>query len=184
MKKKLNSTVNDRQNFGIYTECLSLSCVFSTLMGKVSNIVVKFLSLMRLPIQVQGILFRKINGEIQYLLLKRTPEKEGFWQPVTGGLEEGEARVEALKREVWEETGIKNVVGIVENVDYFEYSDAHFIKEYVFGVEVHPNEKIAIDGKEHSQFRWCSLQEALELLKWDENKKALSRLNEILSSQT
>jgi len=145
---------------------------------------------MRLPIQVQGILFRKISGDIQYLLLKRTQEKEGFWQPVTGGLEEGETKVEALKREVWEETGIKNLVGIVENVDYFEYSDAHFIKgydfikEYVFGVEVDSNERIALDGKEHSQFRWCSLQEALELLKWDENKKALSRLNEILSSQT
>ena len=75
-------------------------------------------------------------------------------------------------------------------MDYFEYSDAHFIKgfdfikEYVFGVEVDPNERVALDGKEHSQFRWCSLQEALELLKWDENKKALSRLNEILSSQT
>ncbi len=163
--------------------------MFSAFMGKVSNIVVQFLSLVRLPIQVQGILFRRINGDIQYLLLKRTPEKEGFWQPVTGGLEEGESKVEALKREVWEETGIKNVVGIIENVDYFEYSDAHFIKgydfikEYVFGVEVHPNEKIAIDGKEHSLFRWCSFQEALELLKWDENKKALLRLNEVLSSQ-
>jgi 8-oxo-dGTP pyrophosphatase MutT (NUDIX family) len=158
-------------------------------MGKVSNIVVQFLSLMRLPIQVQGILFRKINGDIQYLILKRTPEKEDFWQPVTGGLEEGETKVEALKREVLEETGIKNAARIIENVDYFEYSDAHFIKrydfikEYVFGVEVDPNERIAIDGKEHSQFKWCSLQEALELLKWDENKKALSRLNEILSSQ-
>jgi dATP pyrophosphohydrolase len=143
----------------------------------------------RLPVQVQGILFRKINGEIEYLLLKRSPEKEGFWQPVTGGLEEGETRLQALEREVLEETGIKNTARIIENVDYFEYSDAHFIKgyefikEYVFGVEVDSNEKVTIDGKEHSQFRWCSFQEALQLLKWDENKKALSRLNEILSSQ-
>jgi len=60
----------------------------------------------RLPIQVQGILFRKINEEIQYLLLKRKPEREDFWQPVTGGLEEGETKIEALKREVREETGI------------------------------------------------------------------------------
>ena len=162
----------------------------STLISKVSNIVAQFLSLMRLPIQVQGILYRKISGDIQYLLLKRTQEKESFWQPVTGGLEEGETKVQALKREVWEETGIKNVVRIVQNVDYFEYPDAHFIKgydfikEYVFGVEVDPNERIALDGKEHSQFRWCNFKEALELLKWDENKKALSRLNEILSPQT
>jgi 8-oxo-dGTP pyrophosphatase MutT (NUDIX family) len=146
---------------------------------------------MRLPVQVQGILFRKIGKGIEYLLLKTTPEREDFWQPVTGGLEEGETKVEALKREVWEETGIKNAARIIEDVDYFEYSDAHFInirgfdfiKEYVFGVEVDLDERVAVDGKEHSEFRWCSFQEALELLKWNENKKALSRLNEILSCQ-
>ena len=115
---------------------------------------------MRLPVQVQGILFRRTNEGVEYLLLKTTPEREDFWQPVTGGLEEGETKVEALKREVLEETGIKNAARIIENVDYFEYSDAHFIKgydfikEYVFGVEVDPNERIAIDGKEHSQFKW------------------------------
>jgi len=144
---------------------------------------------MRLPIQVQAILFKKISGRLHYLLLKRTLEKEGFWQPVTGGLEEGETKVEALEREVLEETGIKNIVRIIEDVHYFEYSDSHFIKgydfvrEHVFGVQIHPNEKIVLDGKEHSQFKWCSFQEALELLKWKENKEALSRLNEILSTQ-
>jgi 8-oxo-dGTP pyrophosphatase MutT (NUDIX family) len=144
---------------------------------------------MRLPVQVQGILFRRTNRGVEYLLLKTTPEREDFWQSVTGGEEEGETEVEALKREVSEETGIKNIVRIIENVDYFEYPDAHFvkgfdfIKEYIFGVEVNSNERIVIDGKEHSQFKWCSFQEALHLLKWEENKKALSRLNEILSSQ-
>jgi dATP pyrophosphohydrolase len=140
---------------------------------------------MRLPIQVQGILFRKINGEIQYLLLKR--QKQGFWQPVTGGMEEGEKRIEALKREVSKETGIKNVVRIIENVHYDEFwvffkreARQHLIKEYVFGVEVSPNEKIVIDEKEHSEYRWCSFQDALNLLKWEENKEALKRLNKIL----
>jgi 8-oxo-dGTP pyrophosphatase MutT (NUDIX family) len=158
-------------------------------MTKVSNIIVQFVSPMRLPVQVQGILLRRIDRGIEYLLLKTTPEREDFWQPVTGGLEEGETIVEALKREVLEETGIKNLVRIIENVDYFEYSNTHFvkgfvfIKEYVFGVEVDPDERVTIDGKEHSQFRWCNFGEALRLLKWDENKKALSKLNEILSSQ-
>lgn len=59
---------------------------------------------MRLPIQVQAILFRKIDGRTQYLLLKRIPGpgglEEGFWQPVTGSIEEGEKRTEAVKREV------------------------------------------------------------------------------------
>jgi len=140
------------------------------------------LNSVRLPIQVQGILFRKINGEIQYLLLKRTLEREGFWQPVTGGLEEGETRVEALERELLEETGIKNLVRIIEDVYYFELPTILHEKEYVYGVEVLPTEEIEIDNREHSEYRWCSLQKALKLLKWKENKEALEKLHEILSN--
>lgn len=136
---------------------------------------------MRLPIQVQGILFRKINGEVQYLLLKRIPDREGFWQPVTGGLEEGETRAEALEREVLEETGIKNPVRIIEDVYYFELSTTLHEKEYVYGVEVLPSEEIEIDDREHSEHRWCGFEEALKLLRWKENKEALRKLNEILS---
>ncbi|MCK4474836.1 NUDIX domain-containing protein [Candidatus Bathyarchaeota archaeon] len=87
-------------------------------------------------------LFRKINGRTRYLLLKRTPDRGGFWQPVTGGLETGETRVKAVEREVRQETGIKNFVGMIEDVHYFECSLPQQIKEYVFGVEVHPDEKM------------------------------------------
>jgi dATP pyrophosphohydrolase len=55
---------------------------------------------MRLPVQVEGIIFRRNGGVIEYLLLKRLPERNGFWQPVTGGMEEGETREEALRREI------------------------------------------------------------------------------------
>ena len=142
---------------------------------------------MRLPIQVQGILFRKINGEIQYLLLKRISSIGRFWQPVTGGLEEGETKVEALEREVREETGIKNIVGIMKDIYYDEFLDffkregcQRLIKEYVYGAEVSSNEKIAI-SREHSEYRWCGFEEALKLLKWKGNKEALEKLNDILT---
>ena len=144
---------------------------------------------MRLPIQVQGILFRKINGKIQYLLLKRISSIGRFWQPVTGGIEEGETKIEALKREVSEETGIKNIVGIMKEIHYDELWDFFkregcqwLIKEFAFGVEVSSNDKIVM-SREHSEYRWCGFEEALKLLKWKGNKEALEKLNEILSRQ-
>jgi len=76
---------------------------------------------LRLPIQVQGIFFGRINGKIQYLLLKRIEERS--WQPVTGGIEEGETKIEALKREVREETGIKNIIRIMKDIDNYEFWD-------------------------------------------------------------
>ena len=73
---------------------------------------------MRLPIQVEAILFRNNEGEIEFLILKRKKERGGFWQPITGGLEDDETLMEALRREIKEETGITNYERIIENVHY------------------------------------------------------------------
>lgn len=149
---------------------------------------------MRLPIQIEAILFKRTDGTIQYLLLKTVPRRGEFWQPITGGLEEGETKIEALKREIREETGIKNIMKIIEDVHYYEPIDpplieflkkhgqaCKYLKQYAFGVEVSSEEKVILDGKEHSEFKWCSVQGALGLLKWKGNKEALEKLNEILS---
>ena len=140
---------------------------------------------MRLPIQIEAILYKRTDGKLQYLLLnlllKTIPRRGGFWQPITGGLEEGEAKIEALRREIREETGITNIIRIMENVHYHEFLDPHLVKEYVFGVEVSSNEQVILDGKEHSEFKWCNFQEALRLMKWKGNKDALKKLDRILS---
>ena len=154
---------------------------------------------MRLPIQIEAILFKRADGKFQYLLLRRYPSKRHpevgeFWQPITGGLEEGETKIEALKREVREETGIRNIIKIVEDVHYYESPDPDLIeyfemhghecthvKQCVSGVEVSSNEKVILDGKEHSEFKWCDFQEALRLMKWKGNKDALKKLNEIVT---
>ena len=170
--------------------------------GEVSYILLQFLlSNMRLPIQIETILFKRSNGKIQYLILKTIPlkihpEMRQFWQPITGGLEEGETKMEALKREIREETGIKNIMKIIEDVHYYEPRDLSLIeyfkkhgqpckhlKAYAFGVEVSSDEEVVLDGKEHSEFKWCSFQEALKLLKGSfyDHSESLMKLNEILN---
>jgi 8-oxo-dGTP pyrophosphatase MutT (NUDIX family) len=119
-----------------------------------------------------------------------------FWQPITGGLEEGETKMEALKREIREETGIKNIIKIIEDVHYYEHRDlslieyfkkhgyvCRYLKAYAFGVEVSSDEEVVLDGKEHSEFKWCSFQEALKLLKgsYYSHSESLMKLNEILN---
>jgi dATP pyrophosphohydrolase len=136
---------------------------------------------MRLPIQVEAIIFRRNGTVIEYLLLKRLPERNGFWQPVTGGVEEGETRDEALQREIMEETGVRSIVAVIEGLYYFEFSDPNLNQEYFYGVEVSSSEEIVLDPKEHSEYKWCSFQEALQLLHWKENKEALRKLNTTLT---
>jgi ADP-ribose pyrophosphatase YjhB (NUDIX family) len=109
---------------------------------------------MQLPIQVvEAIIFRRNGDSIEYLLLKRLPDRSGFWhwQPVTGGLEEGETRTEALYREIEEETGIKSLIRVIEGLYYFEFSDPNLNQEYVYGVEVSSTEEVVLDGREHNR---------------------------------
>jgi len=95
-------------------------------------------------------------------------------------LEERETRTEALRREIKEETGIKNLIRVIEDLCYFEFSNPNLNQEYVHGVEVSSTEDVMLDGREHSEYRWCGIKDALQLLYWKENKEALEKLDKIL----
>lgn len=143
---------------------------------------------MRLPIQIQAIIFRKNGNNYQFLMLKRIQSKGGFWQVVTGGMEEGEERIQTLKREVEEETSITEFKRIIEDVDFFKFN-IHLdgkpaeVEEYVYGVEIEFEIEPVFDHNiylEHDEYRWCSFEEATKLLKWDTNKKSLKKLYSML----
>ena len=143
--------------------------------------------------QVQIIVFRKNNNSLEFLLLKRIPSKGGFWQPPCGGLEkEDSSIIECAYREVFEETNIakEEVLHVYEDVYYF-VMDKHYltkepitpIEEFVFGFEVLNKTVVDINKNiypEHEEFRWVSFHEALDLLKWEDNKIALKKLREVL----
>ena len=121
-----------------------------------------------------------MNAQIEYLLVKRTLKRGGFWQPVTGGVEEGETLIKCLKREIEEEVGFKKFKRIIEKIHYFKFLDQELITEHVFGVEIYPKAAVLLDQREHSAFQWCNFEEAIRLMKWKNNKKALKKLNNIL----
>lgn len=139
---------------------------------------------MRLPVQIEIIIFRKVQDTFEFLLLKRTSDRGGFWQPITGGLESTDvSKKEACLRELFEETRItsKNIVRILEEFHSFVFESEGLVKkEYCFGVEVSENTSVSISHNiypKHTEYRWVSIDEALSLLKWDNNKTALKMLN-------
>ncbi len=137
--------------------------------------------IMELPIKVEGIIFKKENGKIQYLLLKRISQDGGFWQPMTGTVRDGEKVKDCLIRETEEETSIVQYVQIIENIHTFEYknSENKTITEYVFGIEVNDDAGVKISD-EHDEFEWCSFKNALEKLEKSNNKDAFIKLDRIL----
>ncbi len=138
-------------------------------------------SFVRLPIQVEGIIFCKTDEGIKYLLLKRSKKKGGFWQAITGGLEEGETLKESLLRELREETSINNIKNIIDTGFSFQFKkDNLWLTEYVYAIEV-PEQYNLILSEEHEEYRWVLFEEALKLLKWNTNKEAFKKVNDIIS---
>jgi 8-oxo-dGTP diphosphatase len=105
----------------------------------------------------------------QYLLLRRSEHKDfggGIWECVTGRVDQGEGFEQALHREVREE------LDVAVQVEYI-LGTTHFYR----GAPVDENELVGVVylcslanpdpihlSPEHSEYRWLSPQEALELL--------------------
>jgi len=147
-------------------------------------------------IQVLVYPVRNAGSDWEYLLLRRVPVPSlglgGFWQGVTGGVEEGEDLVEAAMRELAEETGF--VPSALEQIDYsysFPMQDewreiygvgVEKITEYVFVAFVDGQQEPTI-SREHDRWQWCSLNQAMELLTYPGNIEALKRSDSFLKAR-
>ena len=133
---------------------------------------------MELPIKLEGILFAKENNFYKFLILKRTLEEGGYWQPLTGTLKDDESVLDCLYRELEEETGVREPVNLIKDVTTFDFVDKYNrrVLEFVYGVELTLDQKITLNPEEHSEYKWVLLDEALEVLKHDSNKNAIKIL--------
>ncbi|MFA5729790.1 MAG: NUDIX pyrophosphatase [Candidatus Paceibacterota bacterium] len=132
--------------------------------------------------QVEIIIFKKVEKELFFLILKRSPRKGGFWQPITGGIEEKETFEEAATREIGEEIGVISGIKLIDigySFEFFDHGENHF--EKVFAVEVKPETKIVI-SEEHTEFKWVSGQVAIDqFLKYEKNKEGFKNLIKFLN---
>lgn len=134
----------------------------------------------KLPIKVEGIIFRKTDSGVELLLLKRSPEDGGFWQPLTGTLEFGESLKNCLVRELMEETGISHILDISEEIYRFNWEKNNFyIVELVYLIQVDRSANVVLSN-EHKDFIWCNFSEAFTMLGQENNKNALCAAKKFL----
>ncbi len=138
-------------------------------------------------INIQVFLFIR-KPKFMVLLLKRVAERRGYWQPISGGIEKGEKPINAIKQEIYEETGFKEFIRII-NLDYnfiFEtiwHGKLTKMKQICYAAEIEKLKKIRL-SKEHEQYKWCTEVEAKSFLKWEYNLIALNKLINFLKLES
>lgn len=130
-----------------------------------------------------AIIFRK-NEEIKYLLLFRKKEEHfsALWSFPRGKIKENEIDIDAAKREIEEETGLKDLkfLKFREKINWFYKMDNQTIyKESIFYLAETKTEEIKI-SEEHDDYKWCSYEEAMGLLKFKNIKEVLKKADEFL----
>ena len=121
----------------------------------------------------------------EVLILLTRPDRGGFWQPVTGGVESGERPVAAALREASEESGL-SFTEEPQALD-FEFTferEGETLREFTFGLRA-PGGKasIRLDSHEHVDSRWVTPEVALGMLKHESNAQALKKLLLILNKR-
>ena len=108
------------------------------------------------------------------------------WQFVSGGGEDGESPLDAATREGFEEAGIPRAapylaLDSIASVPACWFTawatwPAHVlvIPEHAFAVEIDDVQR----SEEHRDVRWCSIDDAMSLLRFDSNRNAMWELRE------
>ena len=122
----------------------------------------------------------------QYLMLKRADHKQypGIWQCVTGRVKVDEKPYQTALRELAEETALKPVsMWTVDQINlFYEAMEDRVNLIPIFGVEV-ANDQVRLSD-EHVDHRWCSVEEAVDLLLWDQQKMGLTAFHKMLTEKS
>jgi 8-oxo-dGTP pyrophosphatase MutT (NUDIX family) len=133
------------------------------------------------------VVYAIVRGKPQYRILKRKLHWKG-WEFPKGGKRFYESEKMAVRREVKEETGLK-----ILKIKKFNTSGKYrYAKKYsdrkdfigqtyrLYAVKVKKG-KVSLDVKEHADYKWVGLSEAVRKLKWKNQKKCLRSINENLT---
>ena len=113
-----------------------------------------------------------------FLVLLRSPDSHGYWHLVAGGIEEGEAPDAAALRELGEETGLtgpERFAPIPLELGYRAMDRDVQVTVHPYSVEVAPDWEPVLN-EEHVEYRWCTENEAAELLEYPEPLHALRQV--------
>jgi bis(5'-nucleosidyl)-tetraphosphatase len=146
---------------------------------------------------VGAVVFRREKKKILYLALRHpnSKRKTQYWNFPKGHVEKGETWEDTLRREIWEEAGIKNL----KIIPGFYVWNKYFYRAVGKEREKRKKSKIGINifkivtyylaetkskriklSHEHIDHKWLEYKKALGLLTYKQTKNVLEKANKFL----
>ena len=122
-----------------------------------------------------AILFYGDSSSISFLLLRHP---SGHWDFPKGHLEEKEEDLDAVKREIFEETGISEVKFIDDfhiNIYYYYTRNSKKIHKEVSVYLAKSNTKSVKLSYEHTEFKWVKEKDVFKEVKFANTKKLIKK---------
>src|SRR6267378_737481 len=126
------------------------------------------------PVELETVSVAILRGDSEVLLLRRIPQRGGFWQTLTGRREPGESPLATAAREVYEETGLTPALSDLIDLRYahrFALDPGRipglaaqgpraprFAHEAAFALRVPPGTEVRLDPGEHDAQRWAPIE--------------------------
>lgn len=122
---------------------------------------------------------RNLDGHTEVLLLKRTQTLVGEWCQIAGSIEEGETAWQAALRELKEETGLTPLEFYSADIceQFYEVDRDAITMAPVFVAFIHCDAEVILN-EEHSEYRWVSFVEAIDMVAFGEQRKVLRWIEE------
>lgn len=125
-----------------------------------------------------GAIVRDESGKILILLRSATDVRRPIrWDLPGGHAESGETLEEALRRELFEETGMKLTGAASKLLHAFSATFDGLSVNWLFFEAIVNDKQVALSS-EHSEFKWVNIDQAIELIDYEPKRRALVYIQE------
>jgi len=133
---------------------------------------------LRVRREIQAVIFDEADNAKHVLILKKIDfsARRYRWRLLKGGVNDGETETEALQREIFEETGLKNVkiLGKVHTYEFVFKNIRHMVSSYL--VKADSREPIKLQKTEVADCLWTTKENALQMMHWNNERDAVKQL--------